>query len=113
MQLYRAAEDSSSIQLAWFVSSPLLMPPEKILKYQTCRHGVPWAVHTQAPSGLLARVSAQGYKTPGQNGFVLSEPHVSWTLLLWEGSKAALRSHILGGEAGRELGSCYFAVPLS
>lgn len=28
-QLCRAGEDSLSIQLAWFVSSPLLMPPEK------------------------------------------------------------------------------------
>lgn len=89
------------------------MSPEKILKYQTCRHGAPWAVRTQAPSGLPARVSAQGQKTLGQNGSVLSEPRASRTLLLWEGSKAASRLQILGGEAGRELGLSYFAVPLS
>lgn len=89
------------------------MPPEKILKYQTCRRGAPWAAHTQAPSGLPARAAAQGQKTAGQSGFVLSEPRAGRTLLLWEGSKAASRLQILGGEAGREFGSSYFAVLLS
>jgi len=35
------------------------------------------------------RVAARGQKTPGQNGFVLSEPRGSWTLLLGKGSEAA------------------------